>query len=89
MRKYFTSVVFSPKPILPCEKTCQTQIEGYSIFCSFFFQGLHLWHMDVARPGVEESELQLPAYATATAAQDLSRICILCHSLWQSRILSH
>ena len=37
----------------------------------FFFLGLHLRHMDVPRLGVE-SELQLPAYTTATATLDLS-----------------
>ena len=39
----------------------------------FFFLGPHLWHVEVLRPGVE-SELQLPAYttATATATCDLS-----------------
>ena len=35
----------------------------------FFFSGLHLWHMEVARPGVER-ELQLLAYTTATAVPD-------------------
>ena len=35
--------------------------------------------MEVPRLGVE-SELQLPAYATATATRDLSRICDLHHS---------
>ena len=38
--------------------------------------------MEAPRLGVE-SELQLPAYATATALQDLSCIYDLCHSLWQ------
>ena len=33
-------------------------------------------------------ELQLPAYATATATQDLSPICDLHHSSWQCRILN-
>ena len=37
------------------------------------FLGLHLWHMEVPRLGVQ-SELQLPAYATATATRDLSRV---------------
>ena len=36
----------------------------------------------VSRLGVE-SELQLQAYATAMAMQDLSRICDLYCSLWQ------
>ena len=35
--------------------------------------------MEVPRLGVE-SGLQLPAYATATATQDLSRICDIHHS---------
>ena len=34
-----------------------------------FFLGPHLWHMEVPSLGVE-SELQLPAYATATATPD-------------------
>ena len=34
-----------------------------------------------------QSELQLPAYATATAMPDLSRICDLCHSSSQWQIL--
>ena len=35
-----------------------------------------------------ESELQLPAYTTATAMQDLSRVCDLHHSSQQHRILN-
>ena len=35
-----------------------------------------------------ESKLQIPAYATATATQDPSHICDLCHSLWQCWILN-
>ena len=34
--------------------------------CLFCFLGPHLWHMEVARIGVK-SELELPAYTTATA----------------------
>ena len=33
------------------------------------FLGPHLWHMEVPKLGIE-SELQLPAYATAIATQD-------------------
>ena len=36
----------------------------------FVFLGLHPWHMEVPSLGVE-SELQLPAYTTATATQNL------------------
>ena len=43
--------------------------------------------METPRLGVE-SELQLPAYITATAMQDLCCICDLCHSLWQCQIFN-
>ena len=46
------------------------------------FLGLHLRHMEVPRLRVE-SELQLPAYAKATATRDPSCICNLLHSLQQ------
>ena len=55
-------------------------------FC-FCFLGLHLWHMEVPRLEVE-SELQLLAYATATAMRDLSRVCDLDHSSWWRQILN-
>ena len=54
---------------------------------SFFFLQPYSQHMDILRLGVE-SELQLPAYTTATATQDLSRICKLHHSSLQCRILN-
>ena len=57
---------------------------NFSIFC---FLELHLRHMEVPRLGVE-SELQLPADATATAMQNPSHICALHHSTWQHRILN-
>ena len=43
--------------------------------------------MEVPRLGVE-LELQLPAYTTATATQDLSHVCNLYHSSWQYQILN-
>ena len=52
-----------------------------------FFLRWHLWHMEVPRPGVE-LELQLPAYATVTAMQDLSHVCNLHHSSRQHQILN-
>ena len=51
----------------------------------FCFRGSHTQHMEVPRRGVE-SELQPPAYTTATATPDLSCICDLCHSSRQRRI---
>ena len=53
----------------------------------FAFLGQHPWHMDVPRLGVK-SQLQLPAYTTATAMQDPSHVFDLYHSSQQSRILN-
>ena len=55
--------------------------------CLFVFLGLHLWHMEVTRLGVE-SELQLLACATGTAMPDLSGVCNLHCSSQQHRILN-
>ena len=57
----------------------------YNFFCLCL--GLHPWHMEVPRLGVR-LELKPPAYATATATPDPSRICNLHHSSWQCRILN-
>ena len=65
-----------------------TQIsESKKFFLSFVFLGPHLWHMEVPRLGVQ-SELQLPAYTTATAIRDLSHVCDPHHSSWQHQILN-
>ena len=48
-------------------------------FLFFSFLGLHVQHREVPSLGVK-SELQLPAYTTAIALLDLSRICDLHHS---------
>ena len=56
-----------------------------AIFLFFFsfsfwsFLGLHSWHTEVPRLGVE-SELQPLAYTTGTATPDLSHVCDLYHS---------
>ena len=55
-------------------------------FCFWPFLGPPLQHMEVPSPEVQ-SELLLPAYATATAMPDTSCICNLHHSSWQHRIL--
>ena len=62
---------------------------SFFVFCFvlFCFLGPHLWHMDVLRLGVK-SELQLPAYITATATEDPGCICDLHHSSWQWQILN-
>lgn len=57
------------------------------VFVSFCFLGPHLQHMEVPWLGVE-SELQLQAYATATAMQDPSCVCDLHHRSWQCQILN-
>ena len=57
------------------------------LFLSFVFLGLYLRHMELPRLGVE-SELQPPAYITATATWNLSHVCNLHHSSWQRQILN-
>ena len=59
----------------------------FLLFIFFFFLGPYPWHMGVPRQEVE-SELQLPAYTTAPATQDLSLVCKLHHSSQQCHILN-
>ena len=54
----------------------------------FLFLRLHLRHMEVPRLEVQ-LDLQLPAYATATAMWDLSHICNLHHSSLKHQILTY
>ena len=49
--------------------------------------GPHLWYMQVPSLGVE-SELQLLAYASATAKPDPNRLCDMHHNSWQCQILN-
>ena len=55
---------------------------GFFFFFFFCSLGSYLWHMEVPRLGVK-SELQVPAYTTATAMPDLSHVSDLHHSSWQ------
>ena len=57
------------------------------VFCFCFFLELHPWHMEVPSLGVK-LELQLLAYTTATAMQDLSHVFDLHHRLRQCWILN-
>ena len=91
-----------PATSLEADSLCRFPISVYSIavsqssgfcppVCLFFFLlfRAHLWHMQVPRLKVEsESELQLPAYITATATPDPSGVCDLHHSSWQHWILN-
>ena len=55
---------------------------AWSVPIFFFFScflGLHSWHMEVSRLGVQ-SELRLLATATATTTSDPSHVCDLHHS---------
>ena len=58
-----------------------------SFLSSFFLFTATLWHMEVPELGIK-SELQLQAWATATATQDPSRIDDLGCSLQQCPILN-
>ena len=59
----------------------------YYYYYFLLFLGSHPWHLEVPRLGVE-LELQLPAYATATAMQNPSHVCDLHHSSQQHQILN-
>ena len=59
----------------------------FTIIIIISLSGLHPQPMEVHRLWVE-LELQLPAYTTATAIQDLSHVCSLHHSSWQCWILN-
>ena len=69
--------IFDYKTSLSFSSTLKTMHFYYYYY--FAFLGLHLWHMEVPRLGVE-SNLQLPAYTIATAMPDPSCICDLHHS---------
>ena len=66
---------------------CETLNLFFIFYYFFFFLGLHFWHMEVPRLGVQ-SELQLPATGIATAMQNLSRVCNLHHGSWQRLIFN-
>ena len=66
-----------------CHTVCFPQWVHHFFF--LLFLGLHLWHMEVLRLGAE-SELQPPAYITATAKQNPSWVCDLHHRSWQRQI---
>ena len=55
-------------------KICITINSQFCFLFFFYFSGPQLQHMEVPRLAVK-SELQLPAYTTAIAMQDLSHVC--------------
>ena len=75
-------------PSVPWMQNPQIQRANYTIlfYFIFCFLGLHLWHMEVPRLGVQ-LELQPLAYATAIANQDLKCVCDL-HISRQRQILN-
>ena len=73
--------------LLP-QHTQRTKLSQHnSFFFLFFFLCQHRRHIEVPRLWVK-SELQPPAYITATATLDPSCICELHHSSWQCQILN-
>lgn len=86
-RKGHSSVDIS---ILAQLNLCQiSDLQEFKIMNLFFFFFLwpHLWHVEVAGPGAE-LELQLQAYAIATAKLDPSCISDLHCTLWQHQIFN-
>ena len=75
-------------PFCLCNVIALEEIKSiFFFFFFFFFLGLHPQHKEIPRPGVE-LELQLPAYASATAMPDPSSNCDLRHSSGQCWILN-
>ena len=74
---------------LPLQLHLNGKTSSWWNFFFFVFLGPHSWHVEVPRLG-GESELQLPAYATATATAtwDLSHICDLCLRSWKHQIIN-
>ena len=81
------SIPFPPSPLpggemwRECMQGLKVKTRSFVLFC------FSLGHMDVPRLGIE-SELQLPAYTTATTMLGPSHICNLHQSAWQHRILN-
>ena len=82
--KYKNNQLYGKQQIVCFKKSILSFVHTIGFFFSCFL-GLHLWHMEVPRLGVN-SEPQLPA--TATATWDLSLIWDPYHSSWQHRILN-
>ena len=78
------SIQWKLASVSPCFSSC---LPGNRCFLLFCFFGPHPQHIEVLRVWVA-SELQLPAYTTATATWDPSCICDLHHSPWQCWILN-
>ena len=76
------------QPALTCVSSTLSSVLRFQT-ASFFpsFLRLNLQHIEVPRLGTE-SEQQLPAYSTATAAPHMSHVCDPHCSLWQRRILN-
>ena len=61
-------------------------LRGFFFFF-FLYLGLYPQHIEVPRLRVE-LDLQLPAYTTATATQDLGHVCDLHHGSQQCQIFN-
>ena len=80
--------VFRARAFVEVPKVVVIIIVVVVIFCLLAFLGLHPRHMEVPRLE-DESELQLPAYTTATTATpDPSLVCNVHHSSRQRQILN-
>ena len=78
----------APQDLSVCSSWQQSSHDMFLCFFFPFFLGPQPQHMEVPMLGVELELLHLPAYTTATATPDPSRICDLRHSSWQCQILN-
>ena len=88
LSKFYWSMVTTNTVLVEGVQQRKWTIPVYICIHFLFFPFLkpHPQHMKVPRLGLK-SELQLPAYTTATAIQDQNHVCDLHHSSWQCQIL--
>ena len=82
--------VFTPMHVSYAHTSIYTYLFLYAnfiLFICFFFLGAHLCQVEVPSLAVK-LKIQSPAYTTATARRDLSRVCNRHHSSWQCWILN-
>ena len=80
--RFLRSEVCGLEPLLYCQQ-CYYQVFSLSFF---LLSGLHLWHLEVPRLGLNQSSSCLPK--PQPEQRDLSCICDPCSSSWQFGVLN-
>ena len=80
--RFLRSEVCGLEPLLYCQQ-CYYQVFSLSFF---LLSGLHLWHLEIPRLGLNQSSSCLPK--PQPEQRDLSCICDPCSSSWQFGVLN-